>query len=139
MRVMVLVKASEDSETGRMPSTEELTAMTAYNEELVAAGVMVAGEGLQPSTSGVRVRFDGAERTVLSGPFSPTTEQLAGFWIWKVRDLDEAVEWLKKAPFDGGAEVELRAVFETEDFGDAMTPELREAEDRLREQVPGVA
>lgn len=134
-----MVKASADSEAGRMPSTDELTAMTAYNEQLAAAGVMVAGEGLQPTARGLRMRFDGSERTVRSGPFEPTTEQLAGFWIWKVRDLDEAVEWLRRAPFDGGAEVELRAVFETEDFGEAMTPELREAEDRLRERVPGVA
>jgi hypothetical protein len=132
MRVMVLVKADKDSEAGIMPSEDILTKMGAYNEELVKAGVMLAGEGLHPSRKGLRIRFSGAERTITDGPFAETKELLAGFWLWQVKSFDEAVEWLKRAPFDGGTEIELRTVFEMEDFGEAMTPELREQEDRLR-------
>ena len=117
-----------------MPTTEELAAMGAYNEELVNAGVMKAGEGLHPSSKGVRVRFDGDKRTVTDGPFAETKELIAGFWIWQVDSLDSAIEWLKRAPFDGGTELEIRQIFEAEDFGDAFTPELREQEDRLRAQ-----
>ena len=135
MRVMVLVKADEESEAGVMPSTDLLEAMGNYNEELVKAGVMVAGEGLHPSSKGVRVRFSGEERSVIDGPFAETKELLAGFWLWEVRDLDEAIEWIKRAPFDGGTEIELRPVFEAEDFGEELTPELREQEDRLRRQI----
>jgi hypothetical protein len=135
MRVIVLVKANEDSEAGVMPTTEELTEMTKYNEELVKAGIMLAGEGLKASSSGKRVRFSGSDRTVLDGPFAETKELVAGFWIWEVASLEEAVEWLKRAPFDGGAEVEIRPIFGADDFGDNLTPELREAEDRLRAQV----
>ncbi len=109
--------------------------MTRYNEELVKAGVMLAGEGLHPSSKGVRVRFSGGERTVIDGPFAETKELIAGFWLWQVKSLDEAIEWLKRAPFDGGTEIELRPVFETEDFGAEITPELREANERLRAQV----
>ena len=126
MRVMVLVKASSESEAGVLPSQEILTDMTKYNEELVKAGVMLAGEGLHPSSKGVRIRFSGAERTVIDGPFAETKELIAGFWLWQVKSLDEAVEWLKRAPFDGGTEIELRPVFETEDFAAEMTPELKE-------------
>jgi hypothetical protein len=132
---MVLVKADEQSEAGEMPSTDLLTEMGNYNEELVKAGIMLAGEGLQPSSKGLRVRFDDAERTVIDGPFAETKELLAGYWLWQVRDMDEAVEWLKRAPFGGGTEIELRPVFETEDFGDELTPELREQEERLRAQT----
>lgn len=135
MRVMVIVKASRESETGEMPSTEILTAMGKYNEELVEAGVMLAGEGLWPTSKGKRVRFSGRYQTVIDGPFTESKELIAGFWLWRVEDMDEAVEWLKKAPFDGGAEVEIRPVFETEDFGAQMTPELRAQEERLRAQL----
>jgi hypothetical protein len=135
MRVMVLVKADGQSEAGEMPSQELLTEMGNYNEELVKAGVMVAGEGLHPSSKGVRVRFSGDERSVIDGPFAETKELLAGFWLWEVRDLDEAIEWAKRAPMGGDTEVELRPVFETEDFGDELTPELREQEERLRRQT----
>jgi hypothetical protein len=135
MRVMVLVKADADSEAGVMPSEELLTKMGAYNEELVKAGIMLAGEGLHPSGKGLRMRFSGSQRTITDGPFAETKELLAGFWLWQVRSLDEAVEWLKRAPFDGGTEIELRPVFEMEDFGETMTPELREQEDRLRAQA----
>lgn len=137
MRFMVLVKADEDSEAGKMPDTELLTAMGKYNEELVNAGVMVAGEGLHPSSRGARVRFSGAERTVTDGPFAETKELLAGYWIFQTASMDEAIEWIKRAPFDGGTEIEIRQIFEMEDFGEAMTPELREAEDRLRAQTSG--
>ena len=133
MRVMVLVKASEESENGVMPSEGELTEMGKFNEELVNAGVMLAGEGLHPSSKGKRVNFDG-EPTVIDGPFAEAKELVAGYWLWQVRDMDEAVEWLKRAPFQEG-NVELRPVFESEDFGDELTPELREQEDRLRAQV----
>ena len=135
MRVMVLVKASEESEAGVMPSEQILAEMGKYNEELVKAGVLLAGEGLHPSSKGKRVRFSGDQKSVIDGPFAETKELIAGFWLWQVRSMDEAVEWLKRAPFGGGTEVEIRPVFETEDFGAAMTPELREQEERLRAQV----
>ena len=135
MRVMVLVKADKDSEAGTMPSEDILTKMGAYNEELVKAGIMLAGEGLHPTSKGLRMRFSGAERAVTDGPFAETRELLAGFWIWQVKSIDEAVAWLKRAPFDGGTEIELRPIFEMEDFGEAMTPELREQEDRLRQDI----
>ena len=133
MRVMVLVKASPESEVGQMPSTEALTAMGEYNEELVKAGVMLAGEGLAPSSRGKRVEFNGpTERRVIDGPFTETKELIAGYWLWQVKSMDEAVEWLKRAPFQEGT-VEIRQVFEEEDFGEAFTPELRDQERRLRE------
>ena len=135
MRVMVFVKASEESEAGVMPSTELLADMGKYNEELVKAGIMLAGEGLHPSSKGKRVRFSGQQRTVIDGPFAETKELIAGFWIWQVKSMEEAVEWLKRAPFDGGTEIEIRPVFEAEDFGAEFTPELREQEDRLRAQA----
>ena len=135
MRVMVLVKADENSEGGVMPSEQLLTDMTKFNEELVKAGVMLAGEGLHPTSKGKRVRFEGTRRTVIDGPFAETKELLAGFWLWQVKSMDEAVEWLKRAPFDGGTEIEIRPVFEAEDFGAELTPELREREERMREQI----
>ena len=135
MRVLVFVKANEETEAGVMPSTELLAAMGNYNEELVKAGVMLAGEGLHPSSKGKRIRFEGSKRTVIDGPFAETKELVAGFWIWQVRSMDEAIDWLKRAPFGGGAEVEIRPVFEADDFGEALTPELREQEERLRAQV----
>jgi hypothetical protein len=135
MRVMVLVKASKDSEAGVMPSTELLTEMGKFNEELVKAGVMLAGEGLHPTSKAKRVRFDGSKKTVIDGPFAETKELVAGFWLWQVRSIEEAVEWLKRAPFDGGTEVEIRPLFEAADFGAELTPELREQEDRLRAEV----
>ena len=135
MRFMVLVKGDKNSEAGLMPSREILTAMNKYNEELVKAGVMLAGEGLHPSSKGARVKFDGTKRTVTDGPFTESKELVAGFWLWQVRSKDEAIEWLKRAPFDGGTEVELRQVFEPADFGDAYTPELRQAEARMAEQM----
>lgn len=131
MKVMVLVKASPASEAGEMPGTELLTEMGRFNEALVKAGILLAGEGLHPSSRGARVRFDGRQRTVIDGPFGETRELVAGFWLWQVRNLDEAIEWIKRAPFDGGAEIELRPVFEADDFGDALTPELHEQEARL--------
>lgn len=134
MRFIVLVKANKDSEAGVMPSTELLTAMGKFNEELVNAGVMQAGEGLHPSSKGVRIRFEGNKRTVIDGPFAETKELVAGFWIWKCKSQEEAVEWLKRSPFQEG-EVEIRPIFEAEDFGAELTPELREQEDRLRAQV----
>jgi hypothetical protein len=134
MRVMVMVKATTESEAGMMPSTDLLEAMGKYNEELVKAGIMLAGEGLQPSAKGTRVAFDGPNRTVIDGPFAETKELVAGFWLWQVKSKAEAIEWLKRAPFQEG-EVELRQVFETEDFGDRMTPEMREQEERLRAQT----
>jgi hypothetical protein len=135
MRVMVLVKADRDSEAGVMPGEDLLAKMGAYNEELVKAGVMLAGEGLHPSAKGLRMRFSGAQRTITDGPFAETKELLAGFWIWQVRSFEEAVEWLKRAPFDGGTEIELRPIFEMEDFGEALTPELREQEERVRAEA----
>jgi hypothetical protein len=134
MRVMVLVKASPESEAGEMPSEELLSQMTDFNEELVKAGVMLAGEGLHPSSKGARVAFSGSDRKVIDGPFAETKELLAGYWVWQVKSLDEAVEWLKRAPFQEG-EVEIRPVFETDDFGDELTPELREREAALRAQT----
>ncbi|MDQ3866501.1 MAG: YciI family protein [Actinomycetota bacterium] len=135
MRVMVLVKASPESEAGQMPSTEILAAMGKYNEELVKAGVMLAGEGLAPTSRGKRVEFDGrSERRVIDGPFIETKELIAGYWLWEVKSIDEAVEWLKRAPFQEGT-VEIRQVLEEEDFGDEFTPELREQERRIREQA----
>jgi hypothetical protein len=135
MRCLVIVKATPESETGVMPSTELLTAVGKYNEELVKAGIMLAGEGLHPSSKGKRVKFEGAKKTVTDGPFAETKELIAGFWIWQVRSIEEAVEWLKRSPFDGGAEVEIRPVFEADDFGENLTPELREQEERLRKQA----
>ncbi|MFO0924567.1 MAG: YciI family protein [Pirellulales bacterium] len=137
MRVMVMVKASKDSEAGVMPDEKLLAAMGAYNAALMEAGILLAGEGLHPSSKGVRVRFSGDERTVIDGPFTETKELLAGFWMWKVRSMEEAIEWLKKCPnpmYDV-CDVEIRPVFEAEDFGDAMTPDLREQEDRMRAQL----
>ena len=131
MRFMVIVKANKDSEAGVMPTQQMLTEMGNYNEELVKAGVMLAGEGLHPSSKGARVRFSGKQRTVIDGPFSETKELVAGFWLWQVRSREEALEWLKRAPFRDGEEVELRQVFEAEDFGAEFTPELREQEKRL--------
>lgn len=137
MRVMVIVKATPDSEAGVMPSTELLAAMGQYNEELVKAGVMLAGEGLHPSSRGKRVLFDGSRRTVIDGPFTATEELIAGFWLWQVRSMEEAVEWARRCPNpmpDGGV-LEIRPVVESEDFGEELTPELREQEDRLRAQL----
>jgi hypothetical protein len=139
MRVMVLVKANKDSEAGVMPDEDILTRMGAYNEELVKAGVLLAMDGLHPSSKGLRMRFQGAQRTVLDGPFAETKELLAGFWIWQVRSFDEAIEWLKRAPFDGGTEIELRPIFEMEDFGEVLTPELREQEERVRAESAKLA
>jgi hypothetical protein len=135
MRVVVLVKANEDSERGVMPDKEILAKMGAFNEELVKAGVMLAGDGLHPSSKGKRVKFSGNNPTVIDGPFAETKELLAGFWIWKVKSMDEAVQWLKRAPFGGGAELEIRPVFEAEDFGAEYTPELKARDARLREKI----
>ncbi len=135
MRFMILVKANKNSEAGVLPSTELLAAMGKYNEELVKAGVMLAGEGLQASSKGARVKFSGAKRTVTDGPFPETKELLAGFWLWQVKSKEEAIEWAKRIPFAEGEEVEIRQVFEAEDFGPALTPELREQEERLRAQA----
>ncbi len=135
MRFMILVKANKETEAGIMPSTDILSKMGKFNEELVKAGVMLAGEGLAPSSKGARVKFEGTKRTVTDGPFAETKELLAGFWLWQVKSKDEAIEWLKRAPFDGGTEIELRQVFEAEDFGKEFTPELRKQEERLREKI----
>jgi hypothetical protein len=135
MRVMVLVPADENSEQGVMPDAKLLTEMGNYNEELVKAGVMLAGEGLHPTSKAARVRFDGDKRTVIDGPFTESKELVAGYWLWQVRDMDEAIEWIKRAPFDGGTEIEIRPVFDEEDFGEEFTPELREQEQRLRAQM----
>ena len=134
MKLMVIVKSSAESEAGVMPSEQLLTEMGAFNESLVKAGVLLAGEGLHPSSKGVRVRFSGKERTVIDGPFAETKELIAGFWLLQVKSREEAIEWIKRAPFDGGAEIEIRKIFEPEDFGEALTPELREQEERLRAQ-----
>jgi len=134
MRFMVIVKATEESEAGVLPDQKLLADMGKYNEELVQAGVMLAGEGLQPSSKGARVRFAGGKKTVIDGPFAETKELVAGFWIWQCKSKDEAIEWLKRAPFEN-TEVEIRQIFEAEDFGPALTPELREQEDRLRAQT----
>ena len=135
MRFMVIVKANKDSEAGLLPSAEILNAMGKYNEELVKAGVMLAAEGLHPSSKGKRVKFSGAKPTVTDGPFTESKELIAGFWLWQVRSMDEAIEWIKRSPFGGGAEIEIRPVFEADDFGAELTPELREQEERLRKQV----
>ena len=137
MRVMVMVKANMDSEAGILPSKDLLTAMGKFNEELVKAGVMLAGDGLEASSKGKRVKFSGKNRAVIDGPFAETKELIAGFWIWQVRSMDEAVEWLKRAPFDGGEEVEIRRVFEAADFGESLTPELKGQEERLRKKMAG--
>lgn len=136
MRVMVLVKASRESEAGGLPDAKELAEMGKFNEQLVEAGVMLMGEGLHPSSKGARVRFEGKQRMVIDGPFPETKELIAGFWLWQVRSMEEAIEWIKRAPvFDGGVEIELRPVFEMEDFGAAATPEVRDQEARLREKI----
>jgi len=132
---MVIVKANEESEAGIMPTQKMLADMGKYNEELVKAGIMLEGEGLHPTSKGKRVKFSGGNRIVTDGPFAETRELIAGFWIWKVKSMAEAVEWLKRAPFDGGTELEIRQVFEAADFGDEFTPELREQEDRVRAQA----
>ena len=137
MRVMVLVKANGDSEAGVMPTEQEFTDMGNYNEELVKAGVMLGGEGLHPSSKGARVMFSGDKRTVVDGPFTEAKELIAGFWLWQVRSMEEAIEWVKRCPNPTGAEstIEIRQVFEAEDFGDVMTPALKEQEDRMRAEV----
>lgn len=137
MRCMVIVKATKDSEAGIMPDQKLLAAMGNYNEELVKAGVMLAGEGLHPSSKGARVRFSGDNRTVIDGPFAETKELIAGFWLWQVKSLEEAIEWVKRCPnpMPGESEIEIRPVFEADDFGEAFTPELREQEDRIREKA----
>ena len=137
MRVMVIVKASKESEAGVLPDTEILTKMGKYNEQLVKAGVMLAGDGLQSSSKGKRMKFSGEKRTVIDGPFTETKELIAGYWMWQVRSIDEAVEWLKRAPFDGGTEVEIRPVFEAADFGENLTPEAKERGQRLRQELAG--
>jgi hypothetical protein len=135
MRVMVIVKANKDSEAGVLPDRKILTEMGKFNDELVKAGVMLAADGLQASSKGKRVRFEGAKKTVIDGPFAETKELIAGFWLWQVKSMDEAVEWLKRAPFGGGEEVEIRQVFETEDFGADFPAELRAQEARVRAQI----
>ena len=137
MRVMVMVKANEDTEAGVMPTEQELSEMGKYNEELVKAGIMLDGEGLHPSSRGARIQFSGDQRSVVDGPFAETKELIAGYWVWQVRDMDEAIEWAKRCPNPTGAEsvLEIRPVFEADDFGDSMTPELREQEERLRAQA----
>jgi hypothetical protein len=135
MRVMVIVKASKESEAGEMPSEKALTDMGKFNEQLVKAGVMLLGEGLHPTSKGKRVRFAGKERTVIDGPFAEFKELIAGFWLWQVKSMEEAVEWLKRAPFDAGGEIEIRPVFEADDFGKEFTPELRAQEERLRAEI----
>ncbi|HYS80967.1 MAG TPA: YciI family protein [Anaeromyxobacteraceae bacterium] len=132
MRVMVLVKANKDSEAGVLPDEKALTAMGKFNEELAKAGVLLAAEGLQASSKGARVRFSGSKRTVIDGPFAETKELIAGFWLWQVKSKEEAIEWLKRAPFDDGFEVEIRQVFEADDFGPELKPEFREYEERVR-------
>ena len=134
MRVLVLVKASKESESGALPDEKILTEMGKFNEELSKAGVMLAGEGLHPTSKGARVRFSGSKRTVIDGPFSETKELIAGFWLWKVKSMDEAIEWLKRAPFDQ-TEVEIRPIFEADDFGAEYTPELRKQEERIRAEI----
>ena len=139
MRVMVMVKATADSEAGMMPSTELLEAMGKYNEELVGAGVMLAGEGLRPSAQGTRVAFDGPSRTVIDGPFAETRELVAGYWLWEVKDMDEAIAWVKRCPnpMFGPSEIEIRPVYEMTDFGEALTPEVAAIHDRVREKTEG--
>ena len=135
MRFMVIVKASRESEQGIMPSEQILGDMGKYNEQLANAGVMLAGEGLHPSSKGKRVRFEGAKRTVIDGPFAETKELIAGFWLFQARSMDEAVEWVKRAPFDGGTQIEVRQVFEADDFGAEFTPELKKQEEQIREKL----
>src|SRR5258706_11475274 len=135
MRFMILVKANKDSEAGVLPDEKILTEMGKFNMQLEKAGVLLAAEGLQASSKGARVRFSGGKRTVIDGPFAETKELIAGFWLWQGKSKDEAIEWLKRAPFDGGTEVEIRQVFEADDFGESPTPELREQEERLRSQA----
>jgi hypothetical protein len=135
MRFMVIVKASKDSEAGVMPSTELLTAMGKFNEEMVKAGVMLAGEGLHPTSKGARIKYSGKQPGVSHGPFPVTNDLVAGFWLIQTKSQDEAIEWMKRAPFDGGSEIEIRQVFGAEDFGEALTPELRQQEQRLRAQA----
>jgi hypothetical protein len=137
MRVMVIVKATEESEAGKMPSRQLLEAMGKYNEELVKAGVMLAGEGLHPSAKGKRVRFSGSRRTVIDGPFAETKELIAGYWLWQVKSMDEALEWVKRCPnpMESDSDIEIRPLFEAEDFGAELTPELRAQEERLRAQI----
>ena len=137
MRVMAIVKATPESEAGQMPSEQLLSEMLAYNEELVKAGIMLAGDGLHPSTRGKRIRFQGEKRTVIDGPFAETKELIAGYWIWQVRSMDEAVEWAKRCPnpMEGESYLELRQIFEADDFGEELTPELRAKEDRLRKEA----
>jgi hypothetical protein len=139
MRVMVLVKATKDSEAGTMPSTELLSAMGKFNEELANAGIMLTAEGLHPSSRGKRVAFDGPNRTVVDGPFAATGELVAGFWLWQVKDMEEALAWVKRCPnpMPGPSEIEIRPVFEAADFGEALTPEFAEQEDRIRERSAG--
>jgi hypothetical protein len=141
MRVIVFVKATKESEAGKMPTTELLTAMGNFNEELVKAGVMQAGEGLHPSSKGKRVRFSGAKRTVIDGPFTETKELVAGFWLWQVQSMEEAVEWVKRCPnpMEGDSDIEIRQIFEASDFGDEFTPELRAQEDRLQAEAKKLA
>lgn len=139
MRFIVVVKADKNSEAGVMPTKEMLTQMGKYNEELVKAGIMLAGEGLQPSSKGVRIKFSGDRRTVTEGPFPETNQLIAGFWLWQVKSKEEAIEWLKRAPFDGGTEIELRQIFELDDFGPELTPELRQRESRLRAEAEKLA
>ena len=135
MRVMVIVKANEDSEDGIMPTQKMLAEMGKYNEELVKAGIMLEGDGLHPSSKGKRIKFSGTKRIVTDGPFAETRELIAGYWLWKVKSMEEAVEWLKRAPFDGGTEIEIRPLFEAADFGDELTPELRKQEERVRAEA----
>jgi hypothetical protein len=135
MRFMVIVKADRDSEAGKMPSTEMLTAMGKFNEEMVKAGIMQAGEGLHPTSKGARIKYSGKQPGVTRGPFTLSGDLIAGFWLIETKSLDEAIDWMKRAPFDGGAEIEIRQVFSADDFGDALTPELREQEARLRAQA----
>ena len=137
MRVMVIVKATKDSEAGQMPSEQMFTEMLAYNDQLVKAGIMRAGDGLHPSSKGKRVRFDGTKRTVIDGPFAETKELIAGYWLWQVRSMDEAIEWVKRCPnpMPGESEIEVRQIFEADDFGAELTPELRAKEERLRQEA----
>ena len=141
MRVMVIVKATADSEGGLMPSEQMFSEMLAYNDQLVKAGIMLAGDGLQPSNKGKRVRFDGAKRTVVDGPFAETKELIAGYWIWQVRSMDEAIEWVKRCPnpMPGPSEIEVRQIFEADDFGPGLTPELRAKEERLRAEAAALS
>jgi len=135
MRVMVIVHGNEESEGGKLPNRDELAKMMKFNEELAKAGVMLAADGLTPTSKGKRVRFSGAERTVIDGPFAESKELIAGYWIWQVKSMDEAVQWLKRAPFDGGSEVSIRPIFNPDDFGEALTPELRAKEAQLRDAI----